>query len=197
MRQSFSKNLIGFISKSILVNESSSINIKSVESQSWVTTATTEKMFIHRERTSGVEREIERQQLLELERAKTRELRHNLDLERERQTQVITLLLFGILIRRSQGYYLTLGTHLDPTSHCPLHIFLYHPSPQRTPLYPKSISICLTKANFSPFFCYPQSTYIQLRNIFPTCQVNFLLLIIPKKNLAEISPTSYPMKLEF
>ncbi|KAJ8631904.1 hypothetical protein MRB53_025240 [Persea americana] len=42
---------------------------------------------LDRERTSGVEREIERQQLLELERAKTRELRHNLDLERERQTQ--------------------------------------------------------------------------------------------------------------
>lgn len=54
-------------------------------------------MFIHRERTSEMEREIERQRLLELERAKTRELRYNLDLERERQTQVITGTLFEIL----------------------------------------------------------------------------------------------------
>lgn len=40
-----------------------------------------------RERTTEVEREIERQRLLELERAKTRELRHNLDMEKEKQTQ--------------------------------------------------------------------------------------------------------------
>jgi len=33
---------------------------------------------------------MERQKLLEIERAKTRELRHNLDMEKERQTQVIT-----------------------------------------------------------------------------------------------------------
>lgn len=38
-----------------------------------------------------IEKELERQRLLELERAKTRELRHNLDMEKERQTQVITL----------------------------------------------------------------------------------------------------------
>lgn len=42
----------------------------------------------NRERTSEVEREIERQRMLELERAKTRELQHNLDMEREKQTQV-------------------------------------------------------------------------------------------------------------
>lgn len=34
-----------------------------------------------------VEKEIKRQRLLEIERAKTRELRHNLDMEKERQTQ--------------------------------------------------------------------------------------------------------------
>lgn len=38
-----------------------------------------------------MEKEMERQKLLEIERAKTRELRHNLDMEKERQTQVITL----------------------------------------------------------------------------------------------------------
>lgn len=41
-----------------------------------------------RERTAEVEKEIERQRLLELERAKSRELRHILDMEKERQTQV-------------------------------------------------------------------------------------------------------------
>lgn len=34
---------------------------------------------------------MERQKLLEIERAKTRELRHNLDMEKEKQAQVITL----------------------------------------------------------------------------------------------------------
>ena len=38
-----------------------------------------------------MEKEIERQRLLELECAKTKELRHNLDLEKERQTQVRNL----------------------------------------------------------------------------------------------------------
>lgn len=38
-----------------------------------------------------MEKETERQRLLEIERAKTRELRHNLDIEKERQTQVISL----------------------------------------------------------------------------------------------------------
>ncbi|XP_021619452.1 uncharacterized protein LOC110620154 isoform X5 [Manihot esculenta] len=42
---------------------------------------------LDRERTAEAEKEIERQRLLELERAKTRELRHNLDMEKERQTQ--------------------------------------------------------------------------------------------------------------
>ncbi|XP_068635229.1 uncharacterized protein [Aristolochia californica] len=42
---------------------------------------------LDRERTSLSEQEIERQRLLDLERAKTRELRYNLDMERERQTQ--------------------------------------------------------------------------------------------------------------
>jgi len=37
-----------------------------------------------------MEKELERQRLLEIERAKTKELRHNLDMEKERQTQVIT-----------------------------------------------------------------------------------------------------------
>lgn len=35
-----------------------------------------------------MEKELERQRLLEIERAKTKELRHNLDMEKERQTQV-------------------------------------------------------------------------------------------------------------
>ncbi|XWS58642.1 hypothetical protein CRYUN_Cryun08bG0052000 [Craigia yunnanensis] len=42
---------------------------------------------LDRERTAEAEKEIERQRSLELERAKTRELRHNLDVEKERQTQ--------------------------------------------------------------------------------------------------------------
>ncbi|XP_030480176.2 uncharacterized protein LOC115697350 isoform X1 [Cannabis sativa] len=42
---------------------------------------------LDRERAAEAEKEIERQRLLELERAKTRELRHNLDMEKERQTQ--------------------------------------------------------------------------------------------------------------
>uniref|UniRef100_A0A2N9HB34 Uncharacterized protein n=1 Tax=Fagus sylvatica TaxID=28930 RepID=A0A2N9HB34_FAGSY len=42
---------------------------------------------LDRERAAEVEKEVERQRLLELERAKTKELRHNLDLEKERQTQ--------------------------------------------------------------------------------------------------------------
>ncbi|XP_022718696.1 uncharacterized protein LOC111276964 isoform X3 [Durio zibethinus] len=42
---------------------------------------------LDRERTAEAEKEIERQRLLELERAKTRELRHNFDMEKERQTQ--------------------------------------------------------------------------------------------------------------
>ncbi|CAI0395182.1 unnamed protein product [Linum tenue] len=39
------------------------------------------------QRTSETEKEIERQRLLEVERAKTRELRHNLEIEKERQAQ--------------------------------------------------------------------------------------------------------------
>ncbi|XP_075644517.1 uncharacterized protein LOC142615660 isoform X3 [Castanea sativa] len=42
---------------------------------------------LDRERAAEAEKEIERQRLLELERAKTKELRHNLDMEKERQTQ--------------------------------------------------------------------------------------------------------------
>ncbi|KAK6936545.1 hypothetical protein RJ641_033575 [Dillenia turbinata] len=42
---------------------------------------------LDRERSIEAEREIERQRLLEMERAKTRELRHNLDIEKERQIQ--------------------------------------------------------------------------------------------------------------
>lgn len=37
-----------------------------------------------------MEKDLERQRLLEIERARTRELRHMLDMEKERQTQVIT-----------------------------------------------------------------------------------------------------------
>ena len=48
------------------------------------------KLF-NRERAAEMEKELERQRLLEIERAKTRELRHNLDIEKERQTQVIAL----------------------------------------------------------------------------------------------------------
>jgi len=47
-----------------------------------------------------MEKELERQRLLEIERAKTKELRHNLDMEKERQTQVIPLrelLLLNVL----------------------------------------------------------------------------------------------------
>lgn len=36
-----------------------------------------------------MEKEIERQRMLELECVKSRELRHNLDMEKERQTQAI------------------------------------------------------------------------------------------------------------
>ncbi|XP_054784251.1 uncharacterized protein LOC129291108 isoform X2 [Prosopis cineraria] len=42
---------------------------------------------LDRERAMEMEKELERQRLLELERAKTRELRHNLDMEKERQMQ--------------------------------------------------------------------------------------------------------------
>ncbi|KAJ9680144.1 hypothetical protein PVL29_019433 [Vitis rotundifolia] len=42
---------------------------------------------LDRERTTEAEREIERQRMLEAERAKTRELRHDLDMEKEKQTQ--------------------------------------------------------------------------------------------------------------
>lgn len=42
---------------------------------------------LDREKAAEAEKEIERQRLLELECAKTRELRHNLDMEKERQTQ--------------------------------------------------------------------------------------------------------------
>uniref|UniRef100_A0A6N2M5L2 Uncharacterized protein n=2 Tax=Salix viminalis TaxID=40686 RepID=A0A6N2M5L2_SALVM len=42
---------------------------------------------LDREKAAEAEKEIERQWLLELECAKTRELRHNLDMEKERQTQ--------------------------------------------------------------------------------------------------------------
>ncbi|RDY04904.1 hypothetical protein CR513_11313, partial [Mucuna pruriens] len=42
---------------------------------------------LDRERAAEMEKELERQRLLETERAKTRELRHNLDMEKERQTQ--------------------------------------------------------------------------------------------------------------
>jgi len=44
------------------------------------------------------EKEIERQRLLELERAKTNELRYNLDLEKERQTQASVQLLWLIKV---------------------------------------------------------------------------------------------------
>lgn len=43
-----------------------------------------------RERIAEIEKDIERQRLLEVERAKSRELRHNLDMEKERQTQAST-----------------------------------------------------------------------------------------------------------
>ncbi|XP_068470862.1 uncharacterized protein [Phaseolus vulgaris] len=42
---------------------------------------------LDRERTVEMEKDLERQRLLEIERAKTKELRHNLDMEKERQTQ--------------------------------------------------------------------------------------------------------------
>lgn len=41
-----------------------------------------------RERAAEAERDIERQRTLEIERAKTRELRHTLDVEAERRAQV-------------------------------------------------------------------------------------------------------------
>ncbi|KAL3678453.1 hypothetical protein R1sor_021409 [Riccia sorocarpa] len=42
---------------------------------------------LDRERAAEAEREIERQRILEKERAKTREMRHNVDIEAERRTQ--------------------------------------------------------------------------------------------------------------
>ena len=44
--------------------------------------------WLFREKAAEAEREIERHQILERERAKTRELRHSLDLETEKRTQV-------------------------------------------------------------------------------------------------------------
>ncbi|KAG5054706.1 hypothetical protein JHK85_007216 [Glycine max] len=58
---------------------------------------------LDRERTAEMEKELERQRLLEIERAKTKELRHNLDMEKERQTQEVLmpnfLLAFSALVR--------------------------------------------------------------------------------------------------
>ena len=53
--------------------------------------------WLFREKAAEAEREIERHQILERERAKTRELRHSLDLETEKRTQVglICLVLVG------------------------------------------------------------------------------------------------------
>lgn len=45
-------------------------------------------LWFIRERADEVEKELERQQFLELERSKTRELRHNLEMEKEKQAQV-------------------------------------------------------------------------------------------------------------
>lgn len=44
-------------------------------------------LWFIRERADEVEKELERQQFLELERSKTRELRHNLEMEKEKQAQ--------------------------------------------------------------------------------------------------------------
>lgn len=41
-----------------------------------------------------MENEIERQKMLAVERAKTSELQHNLDMEKERRTQVIVFISF-------------------------------------------------------------------------------------------------------
>lgn len=48
-----------------------------------------------RERTAELEKEIERQRLLELERSKTSELRHQLEMEKERQMQARCFPIFS------------------------------------------------------------------------------------------------------
>lgn len=52
-------------------------------------------IWIIRERADEVEKELERQQLLELERAKTRELRNNLEMEKEKQAQARITIVTG------------------------------------------------------------------------------------------------------
>lgn len=52
-----------------------------------------------------MEKEIERQRLLELERAKTRELRYNLDMEKERQMQVLLVLQYYNTISTIFSYF--------------------------------------------------------------------------------------------
>ncbi|KAK4397490.1 hypothetical protein Sango_1585600 [Sesamum angolense] len=54
---------------------------------------------LDRERTNEVEKELERQHLLEVEQAKTRELRHNLDIEKEKQAQARLIIVVRDLQR--------------------------------------------------------------------------------------------------
>ena len=51
-------------------------------------------LYICRERSLEMEREVERQRQLDIERAKSREMQFNLDLEKEKQTQVRSNLFF-------------------------------------------------------------------------------------------------------
>jgi uncharacterized NAD(P)/FAD-binding protein YdhS len=84
VKQNFCKNSIGLT----LISGSSHV----LNCNSFVMDTKLRGLQLHiRERAAEVEKEIERQRLMELERAKTKELRHNLDMEKERQTQVRTL----------------------------------------------------------------------------------------------------------
>lgn len=85
-KQNYFKNLIGFISRfaahPVLLNFDTFRGYNIFDS-----IGSTNALLFISERTTEVEREIERQRLLELERAKTRELRHQLDMEKEKQSQ--------------------------------------------------------------------------------------------------------------
>ncbi|KAJ1399405.1 hypothetical protein SESBI_30339 [Sesbania bispinosa] len=61
---------------------------------------------LDRERVAEREKELERQRLLEVERAKTRELRHNLDMEKERQTQMLNSLSNCVSLMSSRFTFL-------------------------------------------------------------------------------------------
>lgn len=87
MKQNSCKNLIGLSLTCSLSRDSNCYRFTKL-----AVLQLTSGVFTFRERAAEVEKEIERQRMLELEHVKTKELRHNLDMEKERQTQVRSLL---------------------------------------------------------------------------------------------------------